>query len=681
MINNIHFAYFGRLPKSDITVTNRPYECYYCAKFFVIKRTFESHIKNCSGKPGIVYNFNIQNIVTYEDNLKYIGDVPFSVYADFETTAPNSDFTSPENNTMFAVSYALVFAWHPKLNLPRQCVVRGFNHSIEQLADMSYLTAEQLALKKQTTAEQFRDGVIEVNKKKNKNAIAELFNIELKFACHILQKWFNFKIKSNNLAVPEFKRLAFNRENPITRESRCTICHFLLNVSPKGLSFSENDMSYLDFLIRKEHAFISNIFDEKDLKKSINISTLEKYQAAMELFIHLVRVAEHEIKTVESYDMIYDEKLEQFLKEYAPAYERDLPGLLEDIKSFEIRNNKSKVSKFTIQMYACFYDMLMDFPRCKFEQLKTITTQGMFTNFCKVINTKTHLHHSHITGEIIGHTHDFCNWKVRENTFEIPLIGHNFLGFDIFYMVKGYRSSCWGTKEFEMGGINLTNVNYANIRNQIKITDILKYYQTTLAGLASTTDDKEKESVRKMIEQFLKDHIYFGNVWQSLEKKDKETILNLIAEGKEVMPYEKIVTINSLCEAPEKEFYEYTEFYSGLKQANVSTLEYENCRYLFKTLKMRNLGDLNDLYNMQDTILLCEIIENRFQIMQEKFGFNPRKINSASTLSGCVQRDVSKVILALPSNYEHAEVFEKSLIGRFSCVNTRIGFDSEVLLL
>ena len=68
---------------------------------------------------------------------------------------------------------------------------------------------------------------------------------------------------------------------------------------------------------------------------------------------------------------------------------------------------------------------------------------------------------------------------------------------------------------------------------------------------------------------------------------------------------------------------------------------------------MRNLGDLNDLYNMQDTILLCGIIENRFQQMQEKFGFNPRKINSASTLSGCVQRDLSKVIIALLTNFEH----------------------------
>ena len=74
---------------------------------------------------------------------------------------------------------------------------------------------------------------------------------------------------------------------------------------------------------------------------------------------------------------------------------------------------------------------------------------------------------------------------------------------------------------------------------------------------------------------------------------------------------------------------------------------------------MRNLGDMNDLYNMQDVILLCEITENRFVKMHKKFGFNPRKCNSASTLSGCVQRNQSKVIISLPTNYEHAKIFEK----------------------
>ena len=33
---------------------------------------------------------------------------------------------------------------------------------------------------------------------------------------------------------------------------------------------------------------------------------------------------------------------------------------------------------------------------------------------------------------------------------------------------------------------------------------------------------------------------------------------------------------------------------------------------------MINLGDMNDLYNAQNIILLCEIIENRFQVMNDK---------------------------------------------------------------
>ena len=60
---------------------------------------------------------------------------------------------------------------------------------------------------------------------------------------------------------------------------------------------------------------------------------------------------------------------------------------------------------------------------------------------------------------------------------------------------------------------------------------------------------------------------------------------------------------------------------------------------------MRDLSDLNDLYNAQDVIILLEIIENRFQKMQDKTGYNPRIINSASKLSGCIQREKSKIYI------------------------------------
>ena len=174
--------------------TKTLYECFYCNDFWVTKSRYEAHLRVCGKKPGVVYNFNLKNIVTFEENLKYKGDVPFSVYADFETSAPIGDYLSPENKQMFAVSYSLIFARHPKLSLPRQAVVRGYNHSLDELSDMTYLTSEQLAMRNQRTLHQLRDVIVDVHNRKRKNSIVEMFNIELKFACDILMTWFKNKI-------------------------------------------------------------------------------------------------------------------------------------------------------------------------------------------------------------------------------------------------------------------------------------------------------------------------------------------------------------------------------------------------------------------------------------------------------------------------------------------------------
>ena len=127
-------------------------------------------------------------------------------------------------------------------------------------------------------------------------------------------------------------------------------------------------------------------------------------------------------------------------------------------------------------------------------------------------------------------------------------------------------------------------------------------------------------------------------------------------------------------------FFEKSKFYSDLKQKSVSDEDYDSSLHLYKALKMRNLGDMNDLYNAQDVILLCEIIENRFQLMHDRYSFNPRKCNSASSLSGSIERDLSKVIIALPTTDEIVDVFEQTLTGGFSCVNTSLAFDTEILL-
>ena len=92
------------------------------------------------------------------------------------------------------------------------------------------------------------------------------------------------------------------------------------------------------------------------------------------------------------------------------------------------------------------------------------------------------------------------------------------------------------------------------------------------------------------------------------------------------------------------------------------------------------MWNLDDLYNAQDVILLCEITENRFQFIHDQYGFNQRKFNSASTLGGCIEREMSRVIVALPTSNEAVDIFEQTITGGFSSVNTRLAFETEILL-
>ena len=73
-------------------------------------------------------------------------------------------------------------------------------------------------------------------------------------------------------------------------------------------------------------------------------------------------------------------------------------------------------------------------------------------------------------------------------------------------------------------------------------------------------------------------------------------------------------------------------------------------------------------------------MESRFEIVYQKYFYNPRKCNSANSLGGCIQRDLSKVIIAHPTSSSMIEIFEKTLTGGFSGVNARLPFDKEILL-
>ena len=181
--------------------------------------------------------------------------------------------------------------------------------------------------------------------------------------------------------------------------------------------------------------------------------------------------------------------------------------------------------------------------------------------------------------------------------------------------------------------------------------------------------DIKRENVRKICRKFLAEKLMF------LNDEDEKWVLDYLASGKGMIPYQ-MITFDSLNICPWTDFFKHADFYSSLKENNISEEEYENVKKFFKILRLKTLGDLNRIYNFQDTAILCEIFEQRSTLLQKLFKYNAKKCNSASSFSGCVHRLKSKCCIALQTDAEIVRVFEKTLIGGYSCVNTRMAFDT-----
>ena len=172
------------------------FQCYRCSNYYGRKDKYDCHIESCAEQPGIIYNFNTQNLITFENDLKYKVDISLVAYIEFETTAPTDDSLDPESKKLYAVSYAIIFAFAPKLKLHRIIIERSFGQSQGELTSLNYLTREQLSCKDRKTLLQLKDCALNALTKNSTYAISEMVSTELKFAADCLLAWFNKKFKT-----------------------------------------------------------------------------------------------------------------------------------------------------------------------------------------------------------------------------------------------------------------------------------------------------------------------------------------------------------------------------------------------------------------------------------------------------------------------------------------------------
>lgn len=177
----------------------------------------------------------------------------------------------------------------------------------------------------------------------------------------------------------------------------------------------------------------------------------------------------------------------------------------EDVDSVAVARKFGKY-EFLDKTISFIYSTLIKFVET--DQVKGMPMSKIFVDNSKgIMRDKTHIHHSLVSGKIIGYAHSYCNYRVRENKPKLSIIAHNLFRFDFFFLLKGLRAGVWKTRDITIGGTNPTNINFTIIGNQVIFIDPVKYFQQGLQTLASNLMknvllDKNVENLLKRIKTY-----------------------------------------------------------------------------------------------------------------------------------------------------------------------------------
>ena len=164
---------------------------------------------------------------------------------------------------------------------------------------------------------------------------------------------------------------------------------------------------------------------------------------------------------------------------------------------------------------------------------------------------------------------------------------------------------------------NPTDINFVHIGNQVQLIDTIKYFQQSLGALVNNLTSSEKAEIYKECEKYLLKDDKSSRKFLDLNQTDKEWILEYLSSRKGTILYQLITDYDSLNISLDKDFFEIYQFYLNMKDSFLSTEDYENVKNFYTVLKTSNLGELNKVYNFQDTIILCEISEQRSDLLKK----------------------------------------------------------------
>ena len=268
--------------------------------------------------------------------------------------------------------------------------------------------------------------------------------------------------------------------------------------------------------------------------------------------------------------------------------------------------------------------------------------------------------HCHITGKYRGSAHQECNLKLRVNpeNIKIPVIFHNLRGYDSHFIMQeigsvvkkhAYKNKKGEEVQMNINAIpnNMEKYMAFMLGNHLTFIDSFQFMSSNLEKL-----------VKNLPGELLK--------YTTQEFNGKK--LDLMSK-KGVYPYDYMDSFDKFNEKlPAKK-----DFYSILKNENISDEDYQHAQAVWNTFKLRNMGDYHDLYLKSDILLLADVFENFRKTCLEYYKLDPCHYFTSPGLSWDAMLKMTDIKLELMTDIDMFQFIEKGMRGGISYIANRYG--------
>ncbi|XP_078355713.1 uncharacterized protein LOC144640434 [Oculina patagonica] len=169
-------------------------------------------------------------------------------------------------------------------------------------------------------------------------------------------------------------------------------------------------------------------------------------------------------------------------------------------------------------------------------------------------------------------------------------------------------------------------------------------------------------SLEKLVSNLPKESLkYTSEIFESKQ-------LNLMSR-KGIYPYDYMDSFDKFNEKlPKKE-----DFYSILNDEHISDDDYKHAKNVWKTFKIKNMGEYHDLYLKSDVLLLADVFESFRKTCLKYYKLDPCHYFSSPGLSWDSMLKMTDIKLELMTDIDMYQFIEKGMRGGISYIANRYG--------